>query len=200
MKTFCCALALMVLVPTAGFPAGVDGEIGTKSEPMIIAKITTFDKWCEYRQLTQKEFTDIENQLKIEEKFMAKAISAAQKEWNAAEDTKNTRFPVSTVVTRRISAVGRFTDQGKARDKLSALLSKQKEDQQAEAQNDSAKQKDMSVGQKAKAIRREGDYQSALKLIQTKLEEIMAKKDEKAGGDNNAGEQGADGKERLKLL
>lgn len=72
-------------------------------EKFFVAKIYDHEKNITYQVVTPEELKQIEQECRNEERYLAKAVAAAEKMWKKNEETAKITFPRSAVSPKKIT-------------------------------------------------------------------------------------------------
>ena len=119
MKSTRWVLGVMVAVVVMAKAAA--GAEQVKEEPYYLVKTLGMDRTPDSVVMSETELRELEKTLKLEQKYFAKAVILAGKEWGTEELNKGTMFPGSMLKPRSIVSSMKYPSLEKAMEKLNKL-------------------------------------------------------------------------------
>jgi hypothetical protein len=157
------------------------------AEDYYLVKLMGSDRKVETLSMPSAEFKTFEKNIKLEQKYFAKAVSQVGKEWRADELNKGIPFPGAKLAPRFIVGSQKFSSQEKADEQLSKI-----EDQESKRLEREAKKKQNPRRKSKDSESKEKELARAADLVSARVEELIAAKTE-GGTDKEAANLDAGG-------
>lgn len=142
-------------------------------EDFYLVKVKGLDKRAVIQVMSTAEFKALEAAIKLEQKYLPKAIAEAGKEWREDDFNKKSPYVGNKLSARTIMSAMKYSSQEKASDALTKAEDLQAKKDEREFSKKAGKSKDQ--------IRLESDLMTVSALVQTKLDALIA-----AGGKADA--------------
>jgi DNA-binding transcriptional regulator YiaG len=149
-------------------------------DKVYFAKLTDRIGDDEYLVLSGDEFKAMQDEIALEDRLFARALSAADADWRKDETTRKQAFPKSAVKKRQLAVLQTFNDREAAEERLAAHDRSQAElAERHEAANKVRKAKRTKEQLAADAARESARLalsQQACSVFEAKLSELIAAK------------------------
>jgi len=146
-------------------------------EKILLVKMSDRVKETSYKLMSPVEFKALQNEIKNESRFHAKAMTLAKKAWKADKEVGRKPFPKASISVRKAVSAGTYSDMEKASKKLDHYEDRAYDKAEEEAEKEKKKAKNKSEEQlereKEKAEAKEKLCEKAHELFETKLKELM---------------------------
>ena len=159
------------------------------AEQYLVVKVSDIQKQNTYKVMSAGELADLEKDIAIEKKVFPEAEREAQKEWKDSELTKKDPFPGVGLGPREVAKEGVFTKKEEADAKVSQLENQEAKSEERKAEKDKKQAATQTQAQKDAAKKKQdkaGDRASlkaqAADLLNSKVQDLVAKEKAKASG------------------
>lgn len=151
-------------------------------DDFYLVKLINYDRKRETVMMSGEEYKTLIKNMKLEEKYFAKAVADVAKEWRADEANKGIAFPAGRLTPRSILSFQKFPSQQKADQQLSRL--QDQEAKKAERAAEQAKSNRNAKKTKSKSEEaKEAEAARAADLVKAKVEEYLAKAGQPSGAE-----------------
>jgi len=140
-------------------------------DDFYIVKVKGLDKQTDMKTMSAKEYKALEEEIKLEQKYLPVAVAEAAKEWRADEFNKGIPFAGNKLVPRSIMMATKYSSSEKAEEALSKIEELQSKKGDRESKKKTTKSKDKL----SKEAKQENDLMAAVAAVQPKLDALIAK-------------------------
>ena len=145
---------------------GLAALTAAAGEDFYVVKVKGLDKRVAIQVMSMAEFKALEAAIKVEQKFLPKAIAEVGKEWREDDFNKKSPYIGNKLNPRAIMSAMKYSSQEKASDALTKA-----EELQAKKDDREFSKK---IGKSKDQIRLESDLMTVSALVQTKLDALIA--------------------------
>jgi hypothetical protein len=150
-------------------------------DTFLVVKVAEMNRAVGYQVMTPAEYKGLDARIQRESRLYTQAEQLAMKEWKADEGNKGIPFPGGRLSARKATVVAQFSAREQADKKIESykdIESRRQLQEMAASRNLTPQQKKLKEAEAEK----ERQVEQAAELVKAKLDELLAREEEKAGG------------------